>query len=133
MNWYKNLKRSTIVLGIFYIGILCAQVTTPECEACPVCEKPTNIWYKISTDQLTYGQKIRLDMSKGKSFSDGMYNYLMVQDLDSKEIVYIAFPYGGDWVAFSKQDSIYLEMEEDINDLQKYLESKKSDVIRKKY
>tara|TARA_Y100000034_G_scaffold109356_1_gene140606 strand:- start:2055 stop:2456 length:402 start_codon:yes stop_codon:yes gene_type:complete len=133
MNWYKVLKRSTIVLSIFYIGILCAQVTAPECEACPVCEEPTNIWYKISTDNLTYGNKIRLDMSKGKSFSDGMYNYIMVQDLDTKEIVYIAFPNGGDWVAFSKQDSIYLEMEEDINDLQKYLDSKKSQVIRKKH
>ncbi len=133
MNLYKTLKIATVSLGVFYLGLLAAQATTPECEECPVCEEPTNIWYKVSTDQLTYGKKVRLDMSKGKSFSDGMYNYLMVQDLDTKEIIYIAFPNGGDWVAFSKQDSVYLEMEEEINDLQKYLEKKSSQEIKRKY
>ena len=97
------------------------------------CEELTNIWYKVSTDDLTYGNKIRLDMSKGQSFSDGMYNYLVVQDFDTREIIYIAFPNGGDWVAFSKEDSIYMEMEKDIDDLQKYLEKRGSKEIKRKH
>ena len=130
MNLYKALKRSTIVLSIFYIGILCAQVTAPVC----VCEEVlSNVWYKVSTDNLTYGNVLRLDMSNGQSFSDGMYNYLIVHDIDTQEVIYIAFPNGGDWHAFSKEDSIYMDMEKEINDLQKYLEKRKSSAIRKKY
>ena len=130
MNLYKALKNSTMVLSIFYIGILCSQVTAPVC----VCEEVlSNVWYKVSTDDLTYGDVLRLDMSKGQSFSDGMYNYLIVQDMDTQEVIYIAFPNGGDWQAFSKEDSIYMDMEKDINDLQKYLEKRKSSAIRKKY
>ena len=64
MNLYKTLKIATVSLGVFYLGLLAAQATTPECEECPVCEEPTNIWYKVSTDQLTYGKKVRLDIEK---------------------------------------------------------------------
>ena len=128
MNWYKALKRSTIVLSIFYIGILCAQVTAPECVGAQ-----ENVWYKVSTDDLTYGDVIRLDMSKGQAFSKVVYIYLIVQDLDTQEIIYLAFPNGGYWFAFSKEDSLYLEMEKDIDDLQKYLDSKSSKAIKKNY
>jgi hypothetical protein len=72
-------------------------------------------------------------MSKGQAFSKGVYIYLIVQDLDTQEIIYLAFPNGGDWFAFSKEDSLYLEMEKDIDDLQKYLDSKSSKAIKKNY
>ena len=130
MNWYKTLKKSTIVLSILYIGILCAQATAPNCE----CEEvKANVWYKVSTDSATYGEIIRLDMSRGQSFSQDNVIVIVAQDLDTKDIIYIAFPDGGDWKIFSQEDSLYMEMEEDIDDLQKYLDSKESQMIRKKY
>ena len=98
------------------------------------CEEPlSNVWYKVSTDDLTYGDVIRLDMSKGQAFSDPIHIYLVAKDLDTGEVIVMAFPNGGDWYVFSKEDSIYMDMEKDIDDLQKYLENRESKELKRKY
>ncbi len=132
----KNIKEKLIYfiltvlccMGVMFLscpGIL--KAFDGSCE-----EARSNIWYKTSTDQATYGETIRLDMSRGQSYSDGMYIYIIAQDLDTKEIIIVAFPNGGDWTIFSRKDSLYMEMEEDINDLQEYLDKKSSTEIKKK-
>ena len=50
-----------------------------DCE----CDEPVNVWFKVSTDQATYGQIVKLDMSKGKSFTDGQYIYLIVKEISA--------------------------------------------------
>ena len=132
----KNIKEKLIY---FILAILCC--TGVAFLSCPGilraldnnCEEAkANVWYKISTDSATYGEVIRLDMSRGQSFSDGRFIVIVAQDLDTKEIIYIAFPDGGDWTIFSREDSLYMEMEEDINNLQEYLDRKGSTEIKKK-
>jgi len=132
----KNIKEKLIY---FILTILCcAGVTALSCPGMlraldSNCEEAkANVWYKISTDSATYGEVIRLDMSRGQSFSDGRFIVIVAQDLDTKEIIYIAFPDGGDWTIFSREDSLYMEMEEDINNLQEYLDRKGSTEIKKK-
>jgi hypothetical protein len=132
----KNIKEKLIY---FILAILCCTGVTflscpgilraldSNCEAAKA-----NVWYKISTDSATYGEVIRLDMSRGQSYSDGRFIVIVAQDLDTKEIIYIAFPDGGDWTIFSREDSLYMEMEKDINDLQEYLDRKGSTEIKKK-
>ena len=61
INLYSVLKKSTIGLLLFYIGLVFSQVTTPEC----VCEDPVNIWYKVSTFQEDKGKIIKLGDYKG--------------------------------------------------------------------
>ena len=100
INWYSILKKSTIGLLLFYVGLVFSQVTTPEC----VCEDPTNIWYKVSTFQEDKGKVIKLDMRKGQAFTDHQYIYLVVKALETGEVTYIAFPNGGDWVAEPARD-----------------------------
>ncbi len=131
MKLYKTLKMVTISLTIFYLGLLFSQTTTPPCPDC-VCEEPVNIWYKVSTEALTYGSILKLDMSKGQAYSDQMFIYIVVQDLDTKEIIYIAFPNGGDWVD-QGQDPFYKELDKEFNDLEEYLKLQKdSQEIKKK-
>ena len=62
-------------------------------------------------------------MSKGQSFSDGMYIYLIVQDIEKKELIYIVFPNGGDWTAETK-DPFLDALEKEFNSLEEYLKSK---------
>ena len=133
INLYSALKKSTIGLLLFYVGLVFSQITTPVAgTANCVCEESVNVWYKVSTDNLTYGDVIRLDMSRGQAFSDPMYIYILSKDIDTGEVIVVAFPNGGDWHVFSQEDSLYMEMEEDINDLQKYLKKRGSTEIKKK-
>jgi hypothetical protein len=94
INWYSALKKSTIGLLLFYIGLVFSQVTTPEC----VCEAPmNNVWYKVSTGKDGIQQTIKLDMQNGISYSEGPYYVLELIDIDNGEIVYVAFPTFGPW------------------------------------
>ena len=68
INWYSVLKKSTIGLLLFYIGLVFSQVTTPECLVCEVCEVPMNVWYKLSTDEYGVQRTVKLDMQKGVSY-----------------------------------------------------------------
>ena len=157
MNWYSVLKKSTIGLLLFYIGLVFSQVTTPEC----VCEDPVNIWYKVSTFQEDKGKIIKLDMTKGQAFSDHQYIYLVVQALETGEIIkldmrtgqafsdhqyiyivvktidtgevtYIAFPNGGDWVATPPKDPFLDALDEEFKNLEDYLKKNKGVEIKKK-
>ena len=128
INWYSILKKSTIGLLLFYVGLVFSQVTTPEC----VCEDPTNIWYKVSTFAEDRGKVIKLDMRTGQSFSDHRYIYLVVKEFDTGEITYIAFPNGGDWVAEPKKDPFLDALDEEFKNLEEYLRSKQGIEIKKK-
>ena len=128
INLYSVLKKSTIGLLLFYVGLVFSQVTTPEC----VCEDPTNIWYKVSSFEPDKGRTVKLDMTKGQAFSDGVYIYIVVKDLESDEVIYIAFPNGGDWVAEPKKDPFLEALDEEYKNLEDYLRSKDSQEIKKK-
>ena len=119
MKYLNVLKTATKVLFIFYLGIISAQATSENCE----CGEPENVWFKISSED-GYGQKVvQLDMTRGQSFSDGMYIYLVVQDIETKELVYIVFPNGGDWTAEVK-DPMLDALEKEFNSLEEYLKLK---------
>ena len=128
INWYSILKKSTIGLLLFYVGLVFSQVTTPEC----VCEDPVNIWYKVSTFQEDKGKIIKLDMSKGQAFSDHQYIYIVVKTLETGEVTYIAFPNGGDWVAEPIKDPFLEALDEEFKNLEEYLRSKQGTEIKKK-
>ena len=128
MNLYSVLKKSTIGLLLFYVGLVFSQVTTPDCE----CGEPVNVWYKVSTFEPDNGKVVRLDMSKGKAFSDHQFIYISVKDLDTGDIIYIAFPNGGDWVAEPAKDPFLEALDEDFKNLEDYLRSRDSQEIKKK-
>ena len=128
INWYSILKKSTIGLLLFYVGLVFSQVTTPEC----VCEDPTNIWYKVSTFAEDRGKVIKLDMRTGQSFSDHQYIYLVVKTIDTGEITYIAFPNGGDWIAPKPKDPFLDALDEEFKNLEEYLRSIQGTEIKKK-
>lgn len=128
INWYSILKKSTIGLLLFYVGLVFSQVTTPEC----VCEDPTNIWYKVSTFAEDKGKVIKLDMRTGQSFSDHQYIYLVVKTIDTGEITYIAFPNGGDWIAPTPKDAFLDALDEEFKNLEEYLRSQQGIEIKKK-
>ena len=128
INWYSILKKSTIGLLLFYVGLVFSQVTTPEC----VCEDPTNIWYKVSTFQEDKGKVIKLDMRIGQAFSDHKYIYLVLKTIDTGEVTYIAFPNGGDWVAEPKKDPFLDALDEEFKNLEEYLRSKQGTEIKNK-
>ena len=126
INFYSLLKKSTMGLLLFYVGLVFSQVTTPEC----VCEEPVNVWFKVSSNN--DGQQIvELDMSKGRSFADGPYIILEVSDKITGEIIYIAFPNGGEWVAENK-DPFLDALDKEFKNLEDYLRSKGSTEIKKK-
>ena len=128
INLYSVLKKSTIGLLLFYVGLVFSQVTTPEC----VCEETTNIWYKVSSFEPDKGRIIKLDMSKGQAYSDQMFIYIAVRDLETGDVIYIAFPNGGDWVAEPAKDPFLDALDEEFKNLEDYLRSKDSQEIKKK-
>ena len=126
MEFLKKIKIATLLAFIYLMGIISAQATSENCE----CGEPENIWFKISSEDGP--QKIvQLDMTRGQSFSDGMYIYIVVQDIETKELVYIVFPNGGDWTAEVK-DPMLDALEKEFNSLEEYLRNKGSTSIEKK-
>ncbi len=99
-----------------------------DCE----CGEPANVWYKVSTFEPDRGKIVRLDMRKGQAFSDHQYIYISVKDLDTGEVVYIAFPNGGDWVAEPEKDEFLDAMEEEFKNLEDYLRSREGTEIKRK-
>jgi hypothetical protein len=117
MKFLDKLKFTTKVSFIFLLGIISAQVTAPDCE----CSEPENVWFKISsgTGEVLV---VQLDMTKGQSFSDHQYIYLVVQDMETSELVYIVFPNGGDWTA-EVRDPFLDALDEEFKNLEDYLRS----------
>ena len=128
MKYLNKLKIVTKVLFIFLLGIISAQVTAPDCD----CGDPVNVWYKVSTFEPDRGKIVRLDMRKGQAFTDHQYIYISVKDLDTGELVYIAFPNGGDWVAEPEKDEFLDALDEEFKNLEEYLRSKQGTEIKKK-
>ena len=131
INWYSALKKSTIGLLLFYIGLVFSQVTTPEC----VCEAPmNNVWYKLSTDEYGVQRTVKLDMQMGTSYSEGPYYILELKDAESGEIIFVAFPTFGPWESeIPKEKDPFLEaLDEEFKNLEDYLRSQGSTEIKKK-
>ena len=128
MKYLNKLKTVTKVLFVFLLGIISAQVTAPDCE----CGEPANVWYKVSTFEPDKGKIVRLDMSKGKTFTDHQYVYIAVKDLDTDDVIYIMFPKNGDWVSEEPKDEFLDAMEEEFKNLEEYLRSKQGTEIKKK-
>ena len=128
MKYLNKLKTVTKVLFIFLLGIISAQVTAPDCE----CGEPVNVWYKVSTVEQDKGKIIRLDMSKGKTFTDHQFVYLAVKDLDTDDIIYIMFPKNGDWVSEEPKDPFLDALDEEFKNLEEYLRAKQGTEIKKK-
>ena len=120
MKYLNVLKTATKVLFIFYLGIISAQATSENCE----CGEPENVWFKLSTEN-GIQRVVQLDMTKGKSFTDEMHIYLVVQDIETKELIYIVFPNGGEWVAEEK-DPMLEALEKEFKDLEEYLKATQS-------
>ena len=135
INLYSILKKSTIGLLLFYIGLVFSQVTTPECPVCEVCEAPmSNVWYKLSTGKDGIQRTIKLDMQNGVSYSEGPYYVLELIDADNGEIIFVAFPKFGDWKSeMPKEKDPFLEaLDEEFKNLEDYLRSQGSTEIKKK-
>ena len=116
MKYLDMLKKTTKILFVFLLGIISAQVTSENCD----CGEPENVWFKISSED-GYGQKVvQLDMTRGQSFSDPQYIYLIVQDIKTKELVYIVFPNGGDWTS-EIRDPMLEALEKEFKSLEEYL------------
>ena len=128
MKYLNKLKTVTKILFIFLLGIISAQVTAPDCE----CGEPVNVWYKVSTFEPDKGKIVRLDMSKGKTFTDHQFVYLAVKDLDTDDVIYIMFPKNGDWVSEEPKDPFLDALDEEFKNLEDYLRSKEGQEIKKK-
>ena len=134
INWYSVLKKSTIGLLLFYIGLVFSQVTTPECPVCEVCEEPMkNVWYKLSTGEDGIQRTIKLDMQRGKSYSDGPYYVLELRDVDNGDVIFVAFPIMGPWEGETPKDKDpFLEaLDEEFKNLEDYLRAKQGTEIKK--
>ena len=118
MKFLNKIKIATLAAFIYLMGIISAQATSENCE----CGEPENMWFKLQTEN---GRQkvVQLDMSKGQSFADPHYIYLLVQDMDTKDLVYIVFPNGGEWVA-EKKDPLLEALEKEFNSLEEYLKLK---------
>ena len=130
MNWYSILKKSTIGLTLFYIGLVFSQVTAPEC----VCEEPmNNVWYKLSTGEDGIQRTVKLDMQMGTSYSEGPYYILELKDAESGEIIFVAFPTFGPWESeIPKVRDPFLDaLDEEFKNLEDYLRAKQGTEIKK--
>ena len=130
INWYSALKKSTIGLFLFYIGLVFSQVTTPEC----VCEAPmNNVWYKLSTDEYGVQRTIKLDMQRGVSYSEGPYYVLELRDAENGDVIFVAFPTFGPWESeIPKEKDPFLEaLDEEFKNLEDYLRAKQGTEIKK--
>ena len=129
MEFVNKIKIATLLAFIYLMGIISAQATSENCE----CGEPENMWFKLQTEN---GRQkvVQLDMSKGQSFADPQYIYLIVQDINTKELIYIVFPNGGDWTAEVK-DPMLDALEKEFKSLEEYLKQNqgKGTEIKKQY
>lgn len=92
--------------------------------SCPIypleLKDNTNIWYKISSDELDPGALIALDMSKGYAITDGPYIYIMVKELGTDNMMTIVLPNGGYWHAV-ETDDFKKELNREFENLENYL------------
>ena len=126
MKFLKKIKIATLLAFTYLLGIISAQATTENCE----CGEPENIWFRLTTENGVQ-KLVGLDMSRGQSWSDPQYIYLLMKDINTGEGVVIVFPNGDSWVSEGKQDPFYNALEKEFNSLEEYLKSKGSTQIQK--
>lgn len=93
--------------------------------------KHANVWFKVSSDETNPGIIVALDMSSGYAAADRDFIYIVVLDKDSVEYT-IVFPNGGLWTA-PAPDEAFLDLEEEIENLEEYLKKRESSSIEKSY
>ena len=125
MKFLSTIKKATLVAFIYLMGIISAQATSENCE----CGEPENMWFRLTTED-GIQKLVELDMTRGQSFSDGIYIYIVVQDIETKDLVYVVFPNGGDWTA-EIRDPMLDALEQEFKNLEEYLRSKGSTQIQK--
>ncbi len=112
-----------------YLYILLVTMFSLSCDIVKAqdCGEPLNVWFKISNDQSNknYGQVISLDMSNGYSSTDGMFIYLILNDVKTNEQVILTFPIGY-WVVDGKD-----EIQKEFDSLEEYLENTNGSLIQK--
>ena len=126
MKLLNKIKIATLAMFIYLVGIISAQATSENCE----CGEPENIWFRLTTENGVQ-KLVGLDMSRGQSWSDPQYIYLLMRDINTGEGVVIVFPNGDSWVSEAKQDPFYNALEKEFNSLEEYLKSKGSTQIQK--
>ena len=135
LNIYTLLKKVTLGLFLVYVGLVFSQATSPDAGSSDcVCEEPMkNVWYKLSTGEDGIQRTIKLDMQKGKSYSDGPYYVLELRDVENGEIIFVAFPTFGPWESeIPKVKDPFLDaMDEELKNLEDYLRSRDSQEIKK--
>ena len=133
INLYSFLKKSTIGLTLFYIGLVFSQATTPDAGSSDcVCEEPVNVWYKVSTFEEDAGKIVQLNMSEGKSWADEQWIYIAVKQIGRDDITYIVFPNGSDWIA-KAEDPFLKELQKEFDSLEEYLKVNKGTSLEKEY
>jgi hypothetical protein len=118
MKFLSTIKKVSLVTFIYLMGIISAQATYENCE----CGEPENIWYRLTTEN-GIQNLVGLDMSKGQSWSDPQYIYILIKDINTGEGVVIVFPNGDTWVAETKQDPFYNALENEFKNLEEYFKA----------
>ena len=113
----NKLKKTLLFITV---GLIIAAVPsfTPNTP-----EKEINVWHKVSGDKLNPGLIMPLDMSKGYSFCEGPFVYIIVSDMDSEDDIVVVFPNGGYWDS-PMPDPFLEEMQKEFDSLEEYLKSK---------
>ena len=76
MKFLKKIKIATLLAFIYLMGIISAQATSENCE----CGEPENIWFRLTTENGVQ-RLVGLDMSKGQSWADPQYIYILLKDI----------------------------------------------------
>ena len=109
--------KKIILILLTLIGFVFPQ----DCE----CEEPKDVWFKISNAEKDYGKLITLDMSNGFATTDGLFIYLVVKNMDTKEDLVIQFPIGY-WIIDKIDKKIpKQEKKKEEFDLDEYLKKNK--------
>ena len=112
--------------------VMCAiALFTTSFSSTKESRKHANVWFKVSSDETNPGIIVALDMSVGYAAADRDFIYIVVLDKDSVEYT-IVFPNGGLWTA-PAPDEAFLDMEEEIENLEEYLKKRESIPIEKSY
>ena len=111
--------KKIILILLTLIGFIFPQ----DCE----CEEPKDVWFKISNAEKDYGKLLTLDMSNGFATTDGLFIYLVVKNMETKEDLVIQFPIGY-WIIYKIDKTIPKQekkKEEKEFDLDEYLKNNK--------
>ena len=122
-----NRFMTAIVSGIAGITLASLLLSTPQSN-----DKEINVWNKVSTDDTNPGMIIPLDMSRGYSYCQDGYVFIVLKEVGSENNTIVAFPDGGYWEA-PKYDPFLKALDEEFNSLEEYLRKREGSSIEKEY